>query len=293
MLDVPNDNVQKWWEIFTCLIVEELFKEGDAATPCNADNKTIAPTGAYTCNYNESTCIEQWEGPNYGITSFDNIGFAMLTVFQCITMEGWTAILYWVFIYFIYNIASLIVVTAKREFKLIWLNDFIDLRGFWASLFKSSKNSHNKIFNQKTRFKKIVKVLAHWHHLVKSIWNHEQNRVIAKKRKYSLLKNIITLVWTPATTIFDGDDDGCMWTNEPGKKMKSSIMLTLNFVYWKKPCFWCCLSLCICVWFFYCHPFEINENSSSYFFFQNSFFLFSRPTTLSVQRSIGYILCLL
>lgn len=79
-------------------IVEELFKEGDAATPCNADNKTIAPTGAYTCNYNESTCIEQWEGPNYGITSFDNIGFAMLTVFQCITMEGWTAILYWVFI---------------------------------------------------------------------------------------------------------------------------------------------------------------------------------------------------
>ncbi|KAG5672200.1 hypothetical protein PVAND_002347 [Polypedilum vanderplanki] len=75
--------------------IKELFKEGDAATPCNTDNKTIAPTGAYTCNNNESTCIEQWEGPNYGITSFDNIGFAMLTVFQCITMEGWTAILYW------------------------------------------------------------------------------------------------------------------------------------------------------------------------------------------------------
>jgi voltage-dependent calcium channel N type alpha-1B len=89
------------------VFVEELFKEGDSAVPCNADNKTIAPTGAYTCNYNESTCIEQWEGPNYGITSFDNIGFAMLTVFQCITMEGWTAILYWVFIYFTYNIASL------------------------------------------------------------------------------------------------------------------------------------------------------------------------------------------
>ncbi|CRL08058.1 CLUMA_CG021016, isoform A [Clunio marinus] len=75
--------------------IKELFKEGDFPVPCNADNKTIAPAGAYTCNYNESTCIEQWEGPNYGITSFDNIGFAMLTVFQCITMEGWTAILYW------------------------------------------------------------------------------------------------------------------------------------------------------------------------------------------------------
>ena len=42
-------------------------------------------------------CLEdRWEGPNYGITSFDNIGYAMLTVFQCITMEGWTSVLYYV-----------------------------------------------------------------------------------------------------------------------------------------------------------------------------------------------------
>lgn len=37
-----------------------------------------------------------WEGPNEGITNFDNFAFAMLTVFQCITMEGWTDVLYWV-----------------------------------------------------------------------------------------------------------------------------------------------------------------------------------------------------
>ena len=42
-------------------------------------------------------CVEGlWEGPNYGITSFDNIFYAKLTVFQCITMEGWTTILYYV-----------------------------------------------------------------------------------------------------------------------------------------------------------------------------------------------------
>ena len=29
-----------------------------------------------------------------GITSFDNIGLAMLTVFQCVTMENWVPILY-------------------------------------------------------------------------------------------------------------------------------------------------------------------------------------------------------
>ena len=52
--------------------------------------------GSYTCNPNISICLEKWEGPNYGITSFDNIGLAMLTVFQCVSMEGWTPILYWV-----------------------------------------------------------------------------------------------------------------------------------------------------------------------------------------------------
>lgn len=35
-----------------------------------------------------------WEGPNNGITNFDNFGLAMLTVFQCVTLEGWTDVLY-------------------------------------------------------------------------------------------------------------------------------------------------------------------------------------------------------
>uniref|UniRef100_A0A8C9V6A4 Voltage-dependent calcium channel type A subunit alpha-1 n=1 Tax=Scleropages formosus TaxID=113540 RepID=A0A8C9V6A4_SCLFO len=55
-------------------------------------------------------CNGTWIGPNDGITQFDNILFAVLTVFQCITMEGWTAVLYntndalgpqWNWVYFI------------------------------------------------------------------------------------------------------------------------------------------------------------------------------------------------
>ncbi|CAB1452635.1 unnamed protein product [Pleuronectes platessa] len=48
------------------------------------------------CLINGTECRPGWEGPNNGITHFDNIGFAMLTVYQCITMEGWTKVLYWV-----------------------------------------------------------------------------------------------------------------------------------------------------------------------------------------------------
>jgi len=39
-------------------------------------------------------CRDGWEGPNDGITNFDNIGLAMLTVFQCVTLEGWTEMMY-------------------------------------------------------------------------------------------------------------------------------------------------------------------------------------------------------
>ncbi|XP_056591028.1 calcium channel, voltage-dependent, L type, alpha 1D subunit, a isoform X10 [Triplophysa dalaica] len=48
-----------------------------------------------TCPINGTLCKEGWNGPNGGITNFDNFMFAMLTVFQCITMEGWTDVLYW------------------------------------------------------------------------------------------------------------------------------------------------------------------------------------------------------
>ncbi|XP_078798393.1 voltage-dependent L-type calcium channel subunit alpha-1C isoform X29 [Oryzias latipes] len=68
-------------------------------TGLNAEEKPApcAPDGAYGrhCTQNGTQCRVGWEGPNDGITNFDNFAFAMLTVFQCITMEGWTDVLYW------------------------------------------------------------------------------------------------------------------------------------------------------------------------------------------------------
>ncbi|KPP70344.1 hypothetical protein Z043_110833, partial [Scleropages formosus] len=66
----------------------DLFVEDDPV-PC-----AFAGHGRQ-CMINGSECRGKWEGPNGGITNFDNFFFAMLTVFQCITMEGWTDVLYW------------------------------------------------------------------------------------------------------------------------------------------------------------------------------------------------------
>lgn len=62
----------------------------DDPSPC-----AFAGSGRF-CTNNGTECRGKWEGPNGGITNFDNVFFAMLTVFQCITMEGWTDVLYWV-----------------------------------------------------------------------------------------------------------------------------------------------------------------------------------------------------
>ncbi|XP_026052234.1 voltage-dependent N-type calcium channel subunit alpha-1B-like isoform X2 [Carassius auratus] len=86
---------------FTCFKIDTGEKVGDY--PCGAERPSrVCPNG--------TVCREYWTGPNFGITNFDNILFAILTVFQCITMEGWTDVLYhandasgntWNWLYFI------------------------------------------------------------------------------------------------------------------------------------------------------------------------------------------------
>ncbi|KFO24422.1 Voltage-dependent L-type calcium channel subunit alpha-1S [Fukomys damarensis] len=67
------------------------------ATVENEQPSPCARTGSgRPCTINGSECRGGWPGPNHGITHFDNFGFSMLTVYQCITMEGWTDVLYWV-----------------------------------------------------------------------------------------------------------------------------------------------------------------------------------------------------
>lgn len=79
------------------LIIDEVYNEGENPVPCSSDVKSVDSHGlACEILSNETTCLYNWKGPNDGITSFDNIVLAMLTVFQCITMEGWTSIMYWV-----------------------------------------------------------------------------------------------------------------------------------------------------------------------------------------------------
>ncbi|XP_066839085.1 voltage-dependent L-type calcium channel subunit alpha-1S isoform X2 [Anser cygnoides] len=94
--------------IIYAIVGQELFKGKMHKTCYYFGTDVIATVGAEKpapcttsghgrhCTINGTECRSGWPGPNNGITHFDNFGFAMLTVYQCITMEGWTEVLYWV-----------------------------------------------------------------------------------------------------------------------------------------------------------------------------------------------------
>ncbi|KAH1180680.1 hypothetical protein KIL84_001614 [Mauremys mutica] len=73
----------------TCFLVGSDLEAEEEPSPCAFSGH------GRECPLNSTECRGRWEGPNGGITNFDNFFFAMLTVFQCITMEGWTDVLYW------------------------------------------------------------------------------------------------------------------------------------------------------------------------------------------------------
>uniref|UniRef100_A0A3B1K9Y5 Voltage-dependent L-type calcium channel subunit alpha n=1 Tax=Astyanax mexicanus TaxID=7994 RepID=A0A3B1K9Y5_ASTMX len=86
-------------ELYKCKMHKTCYYEGTDIIALR-ENEVPSPCAqagnGRRCTINGTECRGGWPGPNFGITHFDNFGFAMLTVFQCITMESWTNVLYWV-----------------------------------------------------------------------------------------------------------------------------------------------------------------------------------------------------
>uniref|UniRef100_A0A8D3DQ21 Voltage-dependent L-type calcium channel subunit alpha n=1 Tax=Scophthalmus maximus TaxID=52904 RepID=A0A8D3DQ21_SCOMX len=86
-------------ELFKCKMHKTCYYTGTniIATVENEKSAPCAQAGnGRRCAINGTECRAGWPGPNNGITHFDNLGFSMLTVYQCITTQGWTDVLYWI-----------------------------------------------------------------------------------------------------------------------------------------------------------------------------------------------------
>ncbi|KAM4726217.1 voltage-dependent T-type calcium channel subunit alpha-1I-like [Anableps anableps] len=97
-----------------CRDIPPLQKDGNICllTPPHLDPLGLNSNVSGCINWNAyyNVCRSSGENPNMGSISFDNIGYAWIAIFQVVTLEGWTDIMYyvmdshssWSFIYFIF-----------------------------------------------------------------------------------------------------------------------------------------------------------------------------------------------
>ena len=104
-----------------CVYANGTLGLGD--TPCG---------GAHECLPDQYCDADQASNPDYGYTSFDNFGSTFLILWLCITMEGWShvmyltqqAVSYWAFLYFIpmilfgaYILLNLVLAVIVSKFR--------------------------------------------------------------------------------------------------------------------------------------------------------------------------------
>ncbi|KJH46255.1 transporter, cation channel family protein [Dictyocaulus viviparus] len=100
-------------------------------TPCGTVGSAFhcVPSDALTGMGVQWECSSNttWPGPNNGITNFDNFGLAMLTVFQCVSLEGWTDVMYWW-----HNMTTQVNDAVGREWPWIYFVTLVILGSFFV-----------------------------------------------------------------------------------------------------------------------------------------------------------------
>nr|XP_047135702.1 voltage-dependent R-type calcium channel subunit alpha-1E isoform X2 [Hydra vulgaris] len=100
------------------------------------------------CSSNE-TCSRFTPGVNQGISSFDNIFYSMLTVFQCVTLEGWADIMYYT-----QDVMDLVGIIWNTYYvTLILIGSFFMLHLVLGVLSSEFAKEREKVENRQSFFK--------------------------------------------------------------------------------------------------------------------------------------------
>ncbi|XP_066923067.1 muscle calcium channel subunit alpha-1-like isoform X2 [Clytia hemisphaerica] len=117
--------------------------------PCdkNIDQRKYFTYGR-RCPVN-TTCEPNWPGLNHGITNFDNIFLSIITVFQCLTMEGWSQVMYYTF----YNADEYGYIYAFYYITLIVIGSFFMLNLVLGVLSGEFAKEREKVENRRAFLK--------------------------------------------------------------------------------------------------------------------------------------------
>ena len=110
--------------------------------------------GNHECDKSEGyICAKGLDNPNWGITNFDDIGASFLTVFQCLTGEGWSFIMY-----ILWNSYPRSMVTTYFLI-LILFGVFFVLNLFLAVIKNNFGKENQKVLNERKKFQKKMDIM--------------------------------------------------------------------------------------------------------------------------------------
>lgn len=134
---------------YTCFDIDtgEINETALPHRPCGSEGGRSCGPGQ-ECLHVNSTSL--WPGPHYGITSYDNIFLSMLTVFQCVTMEGWTDIMYISFDAHEYEYG---IVTTILYTSLLIIGSFFMLNLILGVLSGEFAKERERVENRRSFFK--------------------------------------------------------------------------------------------------------------------------------------------
>ncbi|OMJ79317.1 hypothetical protein SteCoe_20698 [Stentor coeruleus] len=100
--------------------------------------------GSFSCKFREE-CAYSLNNPSYGTLSFDNFFYALLTVFQILTLEGWTSILVLTETCFSYfSIIYFFLLIIFGSLLIFNLTVAVITSSFTSALFESVEKKKNK-----------------------------------------------------------------------------------------------------------------------------------------------------
>ncbi|XP_065680136.1 voltage-dependent L-type calcium channel subunit alpha-1D isoform X3 [Hydra vulgaris] len=196
--------------IFTCFVISMYaivgmsFLKGKFHYTCIWDSTNEIWKKEYLCGTNgnqcpkNTSCKRYWPGPNSGAISFDNFIISCITVFVCITCEGWSNIMhktfevadnlgkyFWIYYYTLEIIGAFIIMNLVRGV----------LSGGFSKQRSRISNRNFLLSKIESKIKQISVKYVNWIDEAEKVLANEAEKKLEKKRRnirYPFLSKFVT-----------------------------------------------------------------------------------------------------
>ncbi|XP_053191097.1 voltage-dependent T-type calcium channel subunit alpha-1H-like [Scomber japonicus] len=141
-----------------------------------------------------NVCRDANENPHEGVINFDNIGYAWITIFQVVTLEGWTEIMYYVMdANSFWSFTVLTLVTIMGSLVMMNVCAVVIATQFSETMERETDEPRSGLFIKQLLEKFIDFIIGK----LGRLFNNKVNPNDSGSSKYSLYRGTMTQIWKP------------------------------------------------------------------------------------------------